>query len=401
MALLTRENIQTLIEEQSTPQISIYIPTHRAGAEIQQDAIRLKNALAQAEEKLVERGMRRVEAQELLEPASTLVDDHNFWKHQSDGLALFLSPERWAHFRLPLDFEEQVVVTELFHLTPLLPMLNQEGRFFILTLSQGNVRLLQGTPYSVGEVDTENMPQSLAEALRWDDPERRVQWHSQTGTPVESGRPRSTGGPGGPQVVAGDRGAMFHGQGSDEDDVKEEIRRYFQKIDHGLVDLLDKEDWPVVLSGVDYLLPMYREVSHYPHLMEQGIEGNPEEMGKKELHAEAWSIVAPHFQQAQQEATELYKRSAHTERATNDIEEIVSAAYFERVSTLFVDRDAHQWGTFDPESNQVVCHPQKEPGDVDLLDLAAIHTYRNSGTVYAVTAEELPDQGPVAALFRY
>jgi hypothetical protein len=33
--------------------------------------------------------------------------------------------------------------------------------------------------------------------------------------------------------------------------------------------------------------------------------------------------------------------------------------------------------------------------------LAAIHTYLNSGTVYAVTADELPDEGPVAAMFRY
>jgi hypothetical protein len=400
MEILTRENIQTLIEEQSTPQISIYLPTHKAGAEVQQNTIRLKNALAQAEEQLVERGMRRAEAQELLEPASNLVSDHDFWMHQSDGLAIFLSPDIWASFRLPLDFEEQVIVSELFHLTPLLPILSRDGRFFILTLSQGNVRLLQGTPYSVGEVDEDSMPESLAEALRWDDPERRVQWHSQTGTAVDSGQ-RRPGGGGQPRVVSGDRQAMFHGQGSDEDDAKEEIRRYFQRVDRGLMELLDKEGWPVVLSGVDYLLPMYREISDYPRLMEQGIEGSPKDQGARELHGEAWEIVEPYFERERREAAALYERSAHTEQTTHDTEEIVSAAYFERVSVLFVDRKAHQWGTFDPQSNRVERHAEKEAGDIDLLDLAAVHTYLNSGTVYAVTKDQLPDQGPMVAMLRY
>lgn len=36
----------------------------------------------------------------------------------------------------------------------------------------------------------------------------------------------------------------------------------------------------------------------------------------------------------------------------------------------------------------------------DLLDFAAVHTFLNGGTVYAVNPPEMPDDGPVAALFR-
>jgi len=46
-------------------------------------------------------------------------------------------------------------------------------------------------------------------------------------------------------------------------------------------------------------------------------------------------------------------------------------------------------------------HETEEPGDEDLLDVAAIQTVLNSGTVYAVKAEEVPGGGPAAALFRY
>jgi hypothetical protein len=30
-----------------------------------------------------------------------------------------------------------------------------------------------------------------------------------------------------------------------------------------------------VLAGVEYLLPIYREANTYPHLLAEGIHGNP------------------------------------------------------------------------------------------------------------------------------
>jgi hypothetical protein len=46
-------------------------------------------------------------------------------------------------------------------------------------------------------------------------------------------------------------------------------------------------------------------------------------------------------------------------------------------------------------------HSAEQTGDEDLLDFAAIHTLLNSGTVYAVAPEYVPDIRPLAAIFRY
>jgi hypothetical protein len=46
-------------------------------------------------------------------------------------------------------------------------------------------------------------------------------------------------------------------------------------------------------------------------------------------------------------------------------------------------------------------HQDPEPGDEDLLDLAAIQSILNGGTVYAVEPEQVPDHAPLAAVFRY
>ena len=90
--------------------------------------------------------------QKMLEPASKLLQDSHFWQHQSDGLAIFLSSNRARRYRLPLNFAELVVVADHFHISPLLPLFTGDGQFYILALSQNEVRLLLGTRYSVSEV---------------------------------------------------------------------------------------------------------------------------------------------------------------------------------------------------------------------------------------------------------
>jgi len=46
-------------------------------------------------------------------------------------------------------------------------------------------------------------------------------------------------------------------------------------------------------------------------------------------------------------------------------------------------------------------HKTAKPDDEDLLDFAAIQTFLHGGTVYAVEPEKVPDDAPLAAVFRY
>jgi hypothetical protein len=361
------------------------MPTHRVGSEIQQDPIRLKNLLGQVEEHLLALGLRGPAAKARLEPAFRLVRDGSFWQSQSDGLAIFLSSEIARHYRLPLDFEELVVVAERFHIKPVLPLLSGDGRFYILALSQDKVRLLQGSRYSVDDVELEGVPDSLAEALRLNDPEQQLQFHTATGP---------TGG-------KGSRAAAFHGHGGVVQDDKVDILRYFHKVDLGLQDSLAGEQAPLVLAGVDYLLPLYREANSYPHLHEEGIEGSPDHLSTEELHQRTWAIVQPRFLQEREEAAKRFRRFADTDMASDNLAEIVSAAHHGRVETLFVALDVQKWGAYDPETNRVQLHQEREAGDQDLLDYAAVQVLLHGGSVYAVEVEQMPGGAPLAALFRY
>jgi hypothetical protein len=310
-----------------------------------------------------------------------------FWQHQSDGLALFLSSAGLSSYRVPLSFNELVVVSKRYHLKPMFQLLTGDGLFFVLAISQNAVRLLECTRHGCDAIDLEGIPTSLAQALQFDDPEKQLQFHTGTSAPG----------------AGGGRSAIFHGHGAGSDDAKTNLLRYFRRIDQGLQKLLQGRQAPLVLAGVEYLVPIYREANHYPSLIEEAIEGNPEELSDKTLHEKAWNFIEPIFKRAQDKAILDYDQLSKSKRdgSSTDLEKIISASLAGRVETLFVAMDIQHWGQFDPQTGTVQLHEESRPGDEDLLDLAAIQTFLNGGTVYARDPSKMPDDSQVAAIFRY
>jgi len=378
-----RDELKVLVQNTRGPCVSIFMPTHRAGVETSQNPIKLTNLLKQADRQLQELGVRGAEARELLGQVDELVKDPFFWRKQADGLAVFISPEIFRTYQLPLIPDELVVVTNRFHLKPLLRLFSVDGRFYILALSQKDVRLFQCTRYGISEVSLNNTPRSIAEALKYDDLSNKQQFHTR---------------------VAGHSGntdSMFRGHGTGVDDPKIDILRYFLKINDGVRNVLKDDQAPLILAAVDYLLPLYREANTHTNLLEEGITGNPDGLSPQELHKQAWPLVEPYFRKVQETAGSKLMDFTGTGLSSNDIEEIIAAAYFGRIDTLFVATGLHRWGLFAPEINTVQIHEQPEPGDEDLLDYAALQTYLHRGAVYTVKPEEIPGEGPAAALFRY
>ena len=388
MDILTRAELEQLMRKEQQGCVSIYMPTHRTGTDAQQDPIRLKNLLREAEKQLSAQGIGRREVQNMLEPASMLLQDSTFWQHQSDGLAVFISSNRVRRYRLPLNFDEFVAVMDHFHIKPLLPLFTGDGQFYILALSQNEVRLLNGTRDSVSEVDIGQVGGSLAEAIPSVNHQMSMQLHS-------SG---STGG------MSGSGSVTFHGQGGGSDEsAKKELLRYFRLVSDGLTEFLQGDRAPLVLAGVEYLLPIYKEANTYPNLIDTVIKGNPDLLSADELHKSAWDILGPHFQAAQAEAVAQYQQLAGqaSERVVDTLEKIVPAASDGRVETLFVATGVLQWGVFDPVTNEIELHSQQEAGDEPLLDLAAVQTYLKGGVVYAVEPEKVPGGASAAAVLRY
>lgn len=367
MDSLLREDFETLLADHGGPCVSLFLPFPHPGLEMRQGPVRLRNLLREAQERLLGHGLLPAEAGALLAPAKDLVEDEAFWQQAGDGLAIFCSADIFRTFRLPLLFRERIVVGRRFAIKPLLPLTSGHGTFYILALSQNQVRLFAGRQHSVREVELTGVPRSLAEALG--DQETTEMLQSHTASPA--GR--------------GSRPAIISGGGAGQESVKVELLRYCRQVDHGLRHFLSGRTAPLVVAGAAPLPSIYREASSYPYLLEDEIPGNPEHRSAWELHDLAWPIVSPRFEEARKSAVERFSELMGTGKASADLAEVVPAARGGRVDVLFVPGDEKEATAMDEE----------------LLEAAAMFTLRNGGTTYEVEAAQVPGGGPVAAVFRY
>jgi hypothetical protein len=375
------EDLDALVHEHGGVRVSIYLATDRTGQDTPQDVIRLKNLLKSTEQDALARGLRSAQLADLLKPASDLLTDTLWWQGAQDGLAIFLGETDAWRYRLSHAFAEHAVVNDRFHIEPLLPMLTSDGRFYVLALSQKHVRLLSCNRHECREVEVPNMPASVDETLKYDEFEPQVRYHS--GTPTNIGA------------------AMFYGQGSTSDFAKKEAQQFFRSVDAAVTGALKTENAPLVLAGLPHEMPLYREVSRYPHLAEQALTTGTQLLSDDELQRRAWNVIAPAIDAKRRAALDKLLAAEVTGHTSRELPDIVVAAVFARIDTLFVATGVHVWGTFDPERAKVEPHAEKQPGDQDLLDVAAAHALLSRATVYSVPAEEMPDGAPAAALLRY
>ncbi len=387
MELLDIKELKSLAEGKKEPCISIYMPTHRRGREVEQDPIRLKNLLREADRKLEEQGLRRKQIDDIMEPGEKLLGRADFWNHQSDGLALFLNPDESHIHRLPLSFEEAAIVSNRYHLKRLLPLYANDGRFFILALSQSKTRLFDATKHSISEYELEDMPASFEDFMKFEDPEKQLQYHTGTGGGREGGK----------------RNAMYHGHGGGMDNAekKEYISRFFKTVENGIDKIMVEHQEPLILVGLEQYIPMYREANHYAKLLESEVRKNPDDLNENDLHDLAWKEVKPYFEREREEFINKYRETLGTGKASNNMEEIIKAAYAKRVDCLFLEKGRHILGSYDPDKGELVVYEKEETGAEDLLDFAAIQTILSGGAVYIMEEDKMPDENPAAALYRY
>jgi hypothetical protein len=364
--------------------ISIFIPTHRYGQEVNEmvDQKNLKNQVKMVRKELEAYNLKRKEIDELLQPIIDLFNDNGFWKHQSDGLAILRSQSHFVYFTIPVFFETFTYINDHFYLKPLIPYLNDDTRFFLLSLSLNGASLYEGFPHQIDKLEVEDLlPEKLEEVVGYDFKEKNLQFR--TGQ------------------AQGNR-AMFHGHGKGKEEEKPEILKYFRAIDEGVLKVVKDKKIPLILVAVDYLVPLYREVNRYDHLEEIFIAGNPEHEDPVLLHEKAKIILKDHFNRERDEKVSAFEKALSDVKASYKEEEIVPAAINQRIDTLFVRNLSESWGMFDKDTNQILLREEKSRPNACLLNMAAVHTILNNGKVYLLDAADMPAPSTkLNAIFRY
>ncbi len=390
MPILTKEQFEELAKFDSNPCVSIFIPTVRAGKDVleEKDKINLKSQWKKAVEELKNMGYPQDKIDKMGKPVFDLMDDRDFWRHQSDGLALFLADGFSRQYTLPIYFEAYTYVADHFYLKPLVPMFNGDGRFFLLHLQLDKVKLYEATQYSIGEVEIGDLtPDQLEDRVGYDYEEKNSKHKTQ----------RSSGG-------AGAEGSSTqHGYEAANRDRKNEILRFFRAVDKGIYEVLNNESVPLIVACQDSFFPIYKEASRYKNLYPKPVPGNPEADHESifSLHAAALDTLEPHFRKEREEKMAQFN-DLNPSRTSTSVSDIIPAIYEGKVDTLFLQNREDIWGNYNENMASVDVHEEKRNGSLSLMNLAAVKVVEQNGTVYLIEEEFMPNKkSKMNAVYRY
>jgi hypothetical protein len=346
------------------------------------DQTYFKNILQQVTASLKRKKIDDAIIAKMLKPGFELIRNDAFWRNLTTGLAVFISDDYFRYLKMPCQPREKIMVNSSFYVSPLMPVVSNSDYFYLLVLSKKQALFYRADAFGMVQIQVDGMPNGVDDVVHFE--EKDDQKLFRTGSSGAGG------------------GANYHGMGAGKPDDKANLAMYFDEVDETLwKEVLGKETAPLLLAGVEYLIPIYKSVAQYNHIWEDAITGNQEHADLNELYQQSRRKMQSYFDERHVKALEAYANSSATELTSSIPEDVIPAAHYKRVWHLFVREDAQLWGTFDEMNNKLVIHQQQQGGDEDLIDKAISKTILNAGEVHRLPAERMPADSPIAALMRY
>lgn len=364
----TRPEFKALNEIRGDACVSIYFGTTPLTQEADASRIELGNLARQAYAQLEAAGFDKRRLASLAEHFDDLAEDEEFWRLQANSLAVLATPDRLRTFRLANALSPMVVVSDRFHLKPLLRAVTFPNSAFVLALSENAVRLVEiHAELPAVAVKVDGLPKDAASALG--------------------------------KSTLNDRSPSRRIQGSEGQNVR--LRQYARLVDAALRPVLAGRETPLILAATGRLASIYRSVNSYPGLLEDGIETSPDRTPDAELAEAARPLLDAAYAAELAELKALYANRASEGRATADVAQAARAATFGAIDTLLVDIDAVVPGTVDEGTGEVAFSEKSELANYGVVDEIAGRALGSGARVLGVRKTDLPGGGDLAAILRY
>jgi hypothetical protein len=363
----TATEFRALAERRADACVSIYVPTTHITQDTDVSRIELRNLSKEAARQLQETSFDKKRTAALEEQVEELVEDYEFWKYQSSSLAVFATPDEVLTYRLPNNLLARVDVSDRFHLAPIVRTLSFPYSAFVLDIAQGSVRLVEITETAVsGEVAVPDLPRSLADA---------------TGRSM----PR-------------DRAPAGRLQGSEGQ--KTLIRQYARQVDRAVRGYLAGQTQPLVLSGVDYVLAIYRSVNSYPYLLREELAGNFEHVSDQELAQMARAVLTREYEKQVRELRERLRKLQAQDHTSSDLGETARLATHGAIDTLLIDIETQIYGYIN-EAGAISVSESPTAVNYDIVSEIAIRVLLAGGKLIGLRTNDMPGGAAATAILRY
>jgi len=371
-----------LLKPDTSPCISIYMPTSRSYPDNVQDPLRFRNLVSRAEEDGTAAAGKRV-IEPLIERLRSLQEQHDFWNHTLDGLAVFVAPDYFRVFRLQQPVPEQVHVSDVFFVKPLIRIFQMSGRYQVLVLTKNAIRLYEGSRQRIDEIEPAlEVPKTMKDALGSEITPPHMTVSSYGGV--------------------GQGSSMRHGHSSGKDEEALDEERFFRAVDHAITEHHSKpSSLPLILAALPQHQSIFRSISHNSFLVEEGINADPRLLEPDTLRDKALEVIEPHLQRKIDCLVARYEEAVSKSSGSENPFDITAAALAGNVSVLMLDEQSVYPGGIDPAKGEISFSMETPGNKHDLLEDLAVTVMGNGGEVLVLPSEKMPSASGVAAIFRH
>lgn len=372
----------TLLAERETPCLSLYQPTHRQHPDNAQDPVRFHNLVKQLAASLREKHPAR-DTSTLLRPFKALAEDHEFWKHAGDGLAVLGAPNFFRVYRLQRPVGELAVVADSFHAKPLMRIVQSADHYQVLGLNRHAFKVFEGNRDALNELPpSTGVPQTAVE-LMGNDPDDREGAH------------RAHGPDGATRVAR-------HSTDVKQDAKDRDTEQFFRAVDAAVLKHCSQPSGhPLILAALPQHHHLFRAVSANRSLMDQAIDVHPDALSLDALRERAWQVVLPHYLERLAGFVESFGAASSNGRGADDLRGIAKAAVAGRVETLMIDADRLFPGRIDAISGELTTADLTHPEVDDVLDDLGEIVLKKRGEVIVVPTDRMPTNSGAAAMYRF
>lgn len=371
--MMRKDSLTRMAEVRGEWCVSIYMSI--VESETKENRKRLKNLTAEAARSMIALGVAPLKTARMLGPVEMILENAGFWADRKEGFAAFFTPDSFVWYSIPYQFDELVVVTDRFHLKPLVRSVSQNRRFNLLALGKENTRFFEASELGIDEINLKGIPKYTTHLFKGE-----TQDDQQNEERTPAGEDFSTG--------------------NQSEAVKSALLSIYRRVDLAITAYLKDDEAPLVVVGEELFRDVYRKANSYAHLSEMEVGGEADRLTPKELLQKAMPLIKPVFRAKREDALQYYRDNFKTGLATNDLPKIFKAAGDGRIETLFVPVGRQKWGKFDRQTGELEIHRRVEPGDKDLLCVASTRTLLKGGEVFVVLPEQMPDESAIAAVLR-
>ncbi len=375
--LITKSDKQFLLHNESPHKLSILIPTNRYNEshDFGKDQIYLRNAIKDVRLLLEGRIKEERDIRKFLAPINALLNQKEFWKHLSDGLAICATPNEMRYFTLPRKFTPFTSFSNHFHITPICNFLADSKKYFILKLDLGGVSFFEASNYSITPVRINDLiPKNLDEIINQNDPEKTLQTRT-SGT------------------------TMFHGHKPIIEKRDHYIEQYYRAVDEGIMKILFDEKAPLVLVGLSEQIATYETINSYPYLTEKHVIGNIN--APLSIQRETKELLTTYLNNALEKALNALDQIPNNKVAHN-LQVLPQLATEGMIDTLVIKDTSPIWGKWKGDSYSELYEEATHSSEC-LLNRTLHTVLKNGGKAFTIDnhSRKTITQHPVSAILRY